>query len=145
MNFLQVTFIEFYENRRSSVTMVTMLLCGRPENRGSILGRDERFSLLHCVWTGSGAHLAYYKMGTEVTRPEREPDHSPPTSAEVKNAWSYTATPPYVFMALCLVKYKDNFFYLYFICRSWGFCDAEDLCCFVGYEFYPEDGGSMFL
>jgi hypothetical protein len=29
-----------------------------------------------------------------VKRPEREADHSPPSSAEVKNAWSYTSTPP---------------------------------------------------
>jgi hypothetical protein len=28
-----------------------------------------------------------------VKRPEREADHSPPSSAEVKNAWSYTSTP----------------------------------------------------
>jgi hypothetical protein len=31
-------------------------------------------------------------------RPRREPDHSPPTSAEVKNDWSYTSTPQYIFM-----------------------------------------------
>jgi hypothetical protein len=29
-----------------------------------------------------------------VKRPDREPDHSPPSSAEVKNAWSYAFTPP---------------------------------------------------
>jgi len=34
-----------------------------------------------------------------MKRPERdEPDHSPPTSAGFKNAWSYTSTPQYVFM-----------------------------------------------
>jgi hypothetical protein len=27
-------------------------------------------------------------------RPEREADHSSPSSAEVENAWSYTSTPP---------------------------------------------------
>jgi hypothetical protein len=48
-----------------------------------------------------------------VKRPRREADHSPPSSAEVKNAWSYTSTPPYVFIAWCLVKHRDNFtFYL---------------------------------
>jgi hypothetical protein len=31
--------------------------------------------------------------------PRRETDHSPSTSAEVKNTWIYTSTPPYVFMA----------------------------------------------
>jgi hypothetical protein len=28
-----------------------------------------------------------------VKRPGREADHSPPSSAEVKNAWSYTSIP----------------------------------------------------
>jgi hypothetical protein len=30
----------------------------------------------------------------EVKRPKRDADHSPPSSAEVKNKWSYTSTPP---------------------------------------------------
>jgi hypothetical protein len=29
-----------------------------------------------------------------VKRPGREADHSPPSSAEVKNVWRYTSTPP---------------------------------------------------
>jgi hypothetical protein len=29
-----------------------------------------------------------------VKQPVREVDHSPPSSAKVKNAWSYTSTPP---------------------------------------------------
>jgi hypothetical protein len=33
-----------------------------------------------------------------------EADHSPPSSAEVKNACSYTFTPPYAFMVWCSVK-----------------------------------------
>jgi hypothetical protein len=28
-----------------------------------------------------------------LKRPKREADHSPPSSAEVKNVWSYTSTP----------------------------------------------------
>jgi hypothetical protein len=34
-----------------------------------------------------------------VKRPGREADHSPPSSAEVRNAWNYTFTPQYAFMA----------------------------------------------
>jgi len=34
-----------------------------------------------------------------VKRSGHEADHSPPSSAEVKNAWSYTSSPHYVFMA----------------------------------------------
>jgi hypothetical protein len=36
-----------------------------------------------------------------------EADHSLPSSAEVKNGWSYISTPQYVCMAWCLVKHRD--------------------------------------
>jgi hypothetical protein len=64
----------------------------------------QEFSLLHVVQTGSGAHQTSYRMSTGgsssgVKRPGREDDHSPPTSAEVKETWVYTSTPLYVFIA----------------------------------------------
>jgi hypothetical protein len=34
-----------------------------------------------------------------VKKPEREADHSSPTSAEVKKMWIYTSIPPYAFRA----------------------------------------------
>jgi hypothetical protein len=43
-----------------------------------------------------------------VKQPGHEADQSPPSSAEVKGTWSYTSTPPYVFMACCLDKDRDN-------------------------------------
>jgi hypothetical protein len=39
-----------------------------------------------------------------VKRPGREADHSPPSSAEGKNARSCTSTPQYIFMACCSVQ-----------------------------------------
>jgi len=65
------------------------------------------------VQIGSGAHPASYPKGTSalslaVERPGREAD-LPPSSAEVKNAWSYTFAPQHVFMAWCLVKHRNNF------------------------------------
>jgi hypothetical protein len=48
-----------------------------------------------------------------VKRPGRESDHSPPTSTMVKKTWVYISTPPYTFMAKCLVKQRNNFtFYI---------------------------------
>jgi len=44
-----------------------------------------------------------------VKRPGREAGHLSPTIPEVKNAWSYTSTHPYVFVRLCLIKHRDNF------------------------------------
>jgi len=38
----------------------------------------------------------------------READHSPPSHVKVKNVLSYTSTTPYIFMAWCLVKHRDN-------------------------------------
>jgi hypothetical protein len=43
-----------------------------------------------------------------LKRPRRELDHSPPPSAEVKDASSYTSTPPYFFTACCLLKHKTR-------------------------------------
>jgi hypothetical protein len=51
-----------------------------------------------------------------VKRPWREADHSPPSNAEVKNAWSYTSTPPTQLHCVVLsysTGHRDNFtFYL---------------------------------
>jgi hypothetical protein len=48
-----------------------------------------------------------------VKQPWREAHHSPQSSAEVKNAWSYNSTPQYAFMAWCSVKAQGQL-YLYF-------------------------------
>jgi hypothetical protein len=54
--------------------------------------------LLQNVLKGSGAHPASYSMVTAVLTVAKllghEVNHSPPSTAEVKNEWSYTSTPP---------------------------------------------------
>jgi hypothetical protein len=91
------------------------------DDRGSTVrfpAGTENFSLYHRIQNGSGAHPDSYPMANralslKIKRPGREAYHSPPSSAEVKNAWSYTSTPQYACMAWCLVKHRDNFtFYL---------------------------------
>jgi hypothetical protein len=58
-------------------------------------------------WVAGGLSLG-------VKRPEREADHSPPSSAEVKNAWSYYFHSSNTFMALCSVKVQGQLYiYLY--------------------------------
>jgi hypothetical protein len=43
--------------------------------------------------------ILQWDLSPGVKRPGREAVRSPPISAEVKNTWIYTSTPPYVFMA----------------------------------------------
>jgi len=64
--------------------------------------------------SGSGTHSASIQwvpgaISQGVKRSEREADHPPPSSAEVKNAWSYTSAVPHVFMLWCFAKHRANF------------------------------------
>jgi len=61
-------------------------------------------SLRHLVQTGSRAHPTTCRFTLGVKWPCREADHSPQSSAKVKNVWSYTSTPLYVFMAWYVIK-----------------------------------------
>jgi hypothetical protein len=69
----------------------------------------QDFLLLHRLQTGSGAHPASYTMDIEssssgVKRQEREADHSPPSSAKVKNGEAVTPVSRIVFMAQCSIN-----------------------------------------
>jgi hypothetical protein len=69
-----------------------------------ILAGERNFSLLQSVQTCCGALQISYSFGTlqclcGVKRPGREADQSDASNDKVKNAWSYTASTPYVFMA----------------------------------------------
>jgi hypothetical protein len=68
--------------------------------RGSISGNDGRWDFFLFA-TASRPALGPNKpliqwvpraLSPEVNRPGREADHSPPSSAEVKNTWSCTST-----------------------------------------------------
>jgi hypothetical protein len=92
------------------------LRAGRPRGRSSSPGTAKIFLLstasrpvlgpIQPIQWVPGAHSPGLK------RPGLEADYSPPTSAEVKNMWIYTSTPPYAFMAQCLVKHRDNFTFI---------------------------------
>jgi hypothetical protein len=85
------------KSRDSSVGIATRLLAGLSGFYGSISGGGREFFLSLPRPDHSGAHLTSYPMGTGVSlgvkRPGRETDYSPPSTAEIKNAWSYTSTP----------------------------------------------------
>ena len=81
-----------------SAGRATKLRSGRP---GSIPGNGKTFFFSSVcpdrLW-GALSHLFTGHKGpphptVEIKRPGREGDHSPPSSAEFRNEWSYTSTP----------------------------------------------------
>jgi hypothetical protein len=67
-------------------------MCMKQKSKGALLFEMHILSMrfFFCCFT--------YFTGTYIR-------YSPPSSAEVKNGWSYTSTPLYVSMARCLVKH----------------------------------------
>jgi hypothetical protein len=78
------------KSRRIFLVLELVLNLNRPVSL--FVNAKEQISLhyhpLHNIQWVSGA------LSLGVKRPGHEADHSPPSSAEVKNAWSYTSTPP---------------------------------------------------
>jgi hypothetical protein len=92
----------------SILSLVTGLWAGKCG--AQLLGGSKNCSLLQVVQTCSGAHPASCSLGTGVlfigiNQSWHEADHSPPSSSEVKNEWSYTGTSP-----LCIYGiHRENF------------------------------------
>jgi len=65
-------------------------------------------------------------LSLEVKRPGHETDHSPSSSAGVKNAWSYTSTPPRRLHGVVLsLKNAQGQLYLYLYHWAGLFCDYQ--------------------
>jgi hypothetical protein len=64
-------------------------------NGGSFLSRGKRRSLFCSSKTKYGVCPTTYIMGK---RPGRKAKNSPPSIAQLKNAGSYTTTPPYLIL-----------------------------------------------
>jgi hypothetical protein len=82
-----------------------------------------------------GTHQSRYPVGTWGSRtavklPGHEPDHSSPSSAEVKNVWLYISTPQYVFVAFCLIKHRNNF-YVKLLENTRSFCPTTEYHVYI--------------
>jgi len=92
-------------SRCSSVSIATRLRAGRLgfhccHGQGFFFATVSRLALRT---TQPPIQLVSGKFSPEIKWPGREAGYLPPSSAEVKNAWSCTSTSPYVFMEWCLV------------------------------------------
>jgi hypothetical protein len=90
----------------SSASTVTRLRAGRP---GFDSRKRQEFFLFATVSRPAHTRWVPRVQSSEVMRPGCEADHSPPSSTEVKNEWSYTSTPHYAFLTWYLLKHRVNF------------------------------------
>jgi hypothetical protein len=94
-------------SRDSSVSIVTRL---RVVRQGPVSRQKLRFLLFVTPSRPAlGPTQPPIQCVPGVKKPGCESDHPPSSSAEVNNTWSNTSTPPYVFIAWCLVKHRHNF------------------------------------
>jgi hypothetical protein len=85
------------------------------QDRDSVLGSGRDFNLFATAVprpalgpTQPPDQLVAGALSSAVKQPGREAYHTPPSGAEVKNAWKYTSTSPNVIMSWCFVKNRAN-------------------------------------
>jgi hypothetical protein len=94
---------EFHHNMSEQGSSVSILSGYGLDDRAievRFSAREKDFSSNLCVQTGSGAHPASCKMGTEgplpgaEARPGRDADHSPHVVSRSRMSRSYISSPP---------------------------------------------------
>jgi hypothetical protein len=80
------------------------------DDQGSIPGRGFEGTLRHGDQTGSNPYRG----------------RLPPSTGEVKIAWSYTSAPQHVFMVWWLVKHRNSFTFTPDVYELTGFCPIAD-------------------
>jgi hypothetical protein len=96
--------------RDRSVGIMTTLRAGRPvfdSHAGNIFFVTVATSAL-----GPTQPPASYPMDTGVKQPAGDDKHSSPSTAEVKNAWSFSSTTLYVCKAWCYFTLPAPFTFL---------------------------------
>jgi hypothetical protein len=113
----------FIINCKGGVNIVTRLWAGQARNCGLIPGMGKRFLFSTASRPAWGPHLASYPMNTRSPFPKGKGPRasiSPPSTAEVKNVWSYTFNLSYIIIACFLRKYGDNFIFTFLNYKGYG-------------------------
>ena len=92
----------------------TRVRAGKPRNQNSIPGAIKRFFSSprrpDQLWNPSSPlQNRHWGPYFGVKRPGHEANHSPPTTAKVKKAWSNTFISLYIFTTRLFIKPRDNF------------------------------------
>jgi len=84
-----------YKNSLQFMSRIAQSLQVRMTEDVDFLWGNEFFFLPACpdrLWGPPNEYRGIFFR--QIKRPGREADHSPPPTAELKNTWSYTASPP---------------------------------------------------
>jgi len=93
-------------------------------------------------------------LSPAVRQPGRGADHSPPSSAEVKNLRSFISTLPHILMEWCLVKHRANFTFTFrnrissdiSLGMDWSrLAEQARICGFLRLRACPSTGRCLFL
>ena len=88
-------FSKARQGNYSLVGIVTSLWAGQLGNHSSVPGRSKKFSLLHSLQPiQPPTEWVFRALFLWVKKLEHEADHSPLSSAKVKNEWSCISTLP---------------------------------------------------
>jgi hypothetical protein len=103
----RITRDSLLKSRGSSVSIVTTLRALRPRYCSQKVGKGLfLFTTTSRPTVGPTQPPVQWVRGAlclELKRPWHEGNHSPSCSAEIKNAWNCTSTPPYVLIACFLI------------------------------------------
>jgi hypothetical protein len=87
---------------------------GRTDDRGSISSKHVTFLFdtksIHILGLTQPPVLRAQGSFLKVKWPWHDADSSSPPNTEIKNACSYTSTPPYACMGWCLVKHQEQLY-----------------------------------
>jgi hypothetical protein len=128
LNYVQMAEASYF-SWYASGTRTLISRAGLPNGQSSSPGCSKIF--LHSVQTGSGTHSASYPLGTGgaispgAKRPGLEANHSPPSSAKVKNTWIYTSIPPYALQEKLYLSHRIFRFSWLGIVEFWRFSNVS--------------------
>jgi hypothetical protein len=93
------------------VGRATRLRTGRPRDHGSLTGRRKKclFSTASRSALGPMPPIQWVQgvVSPVLQRPASETDHSPPSSADIKNGGAIYTSTPSVFLTWSLIKQRD--------------------------------------
>jgi hypothetical protein len=108
------TYTEPAESSWHSIPLELGWLSQHSDDRGIYI-RFSEWAEVFLLTTASRSALEFptsYLVGSgasspRVKRPRREAGNASPSISEIKNAWSNTSIPPYIFMVCCLINDRE--------------------------------------